>query len=255
VFATTFAAALTMFATLWVASLILRDASIVDRFWGIAFLVIASSASAATDGAEPRAHLVLALVGIWGLRLSLHITVRNLGSGEDFRYRAMRRRWGKDFAVASLVSVFALQGAIAWIVSLPVQVAVSSRLPAELTALDFAGLAVWSAGFAIESVADFQLASFKADERNEGVLMDRGLWRYSRHPNYFGDCVVWWGFLLFAGATGAWWTAVGPALMTFLLLRVSGVAMLEHGMRERHDDYDDYCRRTSPFIPLPPRAR
>jgi steroid 5-alpha reductase family enzyme len=254
-FATTFAAAMTMFATLWVASLILRDASIVDRFWGLAFLVIASSASASTDGAEARAHLVMALVTIWGFRLSLHITVRNLGGSEDDRYAAMRRRWGKDFAVASLVTVFALQGTIAWIVSLPVQVAVSSRLPPALTALDYAGLAVWSAGFAIETIADYQLAGFKADQRNEGLLMDRGLWRYSRHPNYFGDCVVWWGFFLFAAATGAWWTAVGPALMTFLLVRVSGVAMLERGMRRRHDDYEDYCRRTSAFVPLPPRTR
>ncbi len=251
---TTFAAILTLFVMLWVASLLLHDASIADRFWGIGFLIIASSASAATDGAVVRAHLVLALTAIWGVRLSLYIMMRSIGAGEDFRYRQMRRHWGESFPLVSLVTVFGLQAAIAWIVSLPVQAAIVARTPAGLTLLDFAGLAVWTAGFLFETIADFELARFKADPRNRGRLLDRGLWRYSRHPNYFGDALAWWGLWLIAGATGAWWTAVGPALMTFLLLRVSGVSLLEKNLRKGHGDYESYSRRTSSFVPMPPRG-
>lgn len=249
----TFETTLGLFFVLWLASLALKDASIVDRFWGIAFLVIAVATSAATDGYEPRAHLVLALVSLWGLRLSLHITVRNLGEPEDYRYQAMRRYWGATFPVVSLVTVFGLQALLAWIVSLPVQAAIAATTPREFTVLDGLGLTVWTAGFLFESVGDWQLASFKADPNNQGRLMDRGLWRYTRHPNYFGDAVQWWGLWLFAAATGAWWTAVGPAVMTFLLVRVSGVAMLERRLRRSRPEYEDYCRRTSAFVPMPPR--
>ena len=250
---TTLAATLTLFAVLWIASLILRDASIADRFWGIAFLIIASSASAATDGAESRAHLVLALTAIWGVRLSFYLTMRSIGSAEDFRYRQMRRHWGDAFPFVSLVTVFLLQAVIAWIVSLPVQAAIASRTPAHLTIIDFAGVFVWATGFALETVADFELALFKARPANRGKLMDRGLWRYSRHPNYFGDALAWWGLWLIAGATGAWWTAVGPVTMTFLLLKVSGVSLLEKNLRSTHREYETYSRRTSAFVPMPPR--
>jgi steroid 5-alpha reductase family enzyme len=246
-------AVLVFFVLLWVVSLAIRDASIVDRFWGIAFVVIATSVSAATDGAAPRVHLVMVLVAAWALRLSLHITARNLGHGEDYRYQAMRVHWGDRFPLASLATVFLLQGFIAWIVSLPLQAAISSGTPKALGALDCAGAAVWTAGFLFEAVGDFQLMRFKADPASAGKVMNTGLWRYTRHPNYFGDALLWWGFWLIAGATGAWWTAVGPALMTFLLLRVSGVAMLERKLRKTRPTYDDYVRRTSPFLPLPPR--
>ena len=252
-FTTTLAAILTLYAILWVASLILRDASIADRFWGIAFVIIASAASAATDGVEQRAHLVMALTAIWGIRLSFYITMRNIGAGEDFRYRQMRKYWGESFPVVSLVTVFGLQAVLAWIVSLPIQAAIASATPLHRTPLDYAGIVVWMAGFTIETVADFELAMFKSDRRNRGRLLDRGLWRYSRHPNYFGDALQWWGLWLIAGATGAWWTIVGPAVMTFLLLRVSGVTLLERRLTRTHADYDAYARRTSAFIPMPPR--
>ncbi|MFN2426157.1 MAG: DUF1295 domain-containing protein [Candidatus Binatia bacterium] len=244
---------LVMFVLIWVASVALRDASLVDRFWGLAFFVIASATSAATDGYEGRAHLVLVLTAIWGLRLSIHITVRNLGAPEDYRYRAMRQHWGGLFPVVSLVTVFALQAVLAWIVSLPVQAAISAGRPASITFLDILGVLVWTAGFLFETVGDWQLARFKADPRNRGQVMDRGLWRYTRHPNYFGDAVVWWGLWLFAAATGAWWTAVGPALMTFLLMRVSGVSLLERRLLKTKPQYEDYARRTSAFLPMPPR--
>ena len=244
---------LVLFFLLWLASLVLRDASIVDRFWGIAFLVIASATSAATEGFEGRARLVLLLTAVWGLRLSMHVTVRNLGAPEDYRYQAMRRHWGARFPLVSLVTVFGLQALLAWIVSLPVQAAISAVFPTHFTVLDKLGVVVWTAGFLFETVGDWQLARFKADPRSRGKLMDRGLWRYTRHPNYFGDAVQWWGLWLFAAATGAWWTAIGPAVMTFLLVRVSGVAMLERRLRRSRPEYEDYCRRTSAFVPLPPR--
>jgi steroid 5-alpha reductase family enzyme len=245
-------AVLSLFVLLWLASLVAKDASIVDRFWGIAFIVIASAASAAGDGYEMRARLVVLLVALWGLRLSFYITVRNLGAGEDYRYRAMRREWGKQFPLASLFTVFLLQGLIAWIVSLPVQAAIAADTPAQLTLLDMLGVLVWTTGFLFETVADWQLARFKDDPRNRGRLLDRGLWQYTRHPNYFGDALQWWGLWLFAAATGAWWTAVGPALMTFLLLRVSGVSLLEKRLRSSKPEYEEYCRRTSAFFPMRP---
>lgn len=244
---------LVFFFLVWIASLVVKDASIVDRFWGIAFLVIASSVSAATHGYEDRAQLVTFLVVVWGLRLSLHITVRNLGQPEDYRYQQMRRHWGARFPLVSLATVFGLQAVVAWIVSLPLQAAISATTPAELTALDSLGLVVWSIGFFFEAVGDWQLARFKADPLSKGQVMDRGLWRYTRHPNYFGDTLVWWGIWLFAAATGAWWTAVGPILMTVLLLRVSGVTLLEKKLRSSRPEYEAYCRRTSAFFPLPPR--
>ena len=244
---------LALFFLIWIASLVFRDASIVDRFWGVAFLVIASATSAASEGFEARARLVLLLTAVWGLRLSLHITVRNLGAPEDYRYQAMRRHWGAMFPLVSLVTVFGLQALLAWIVSLPIQGAISAVFPARLTVLDKLGLAIWIAGFLFEAVGDWQLARFTADPRHRGKLMDRGLWRYTRHPNYFGDAVQWWGLWLFAAATGAWWTAVGPALMTFLLVRVSGVALLEKRLQKTRPEYEAYCRRTSAFVPMRPR--
>jgi steroid 5-alpha reductase family enzyme len=250
---TTLAAALTLFFLLWILSLAMKDASVVDRYWGIAFIVIASATSAATEGFETRSRLVLVLVTLWGARLSLYITVRNLGGGEDFRYRAMRERWGTRFPIVSLATVFGLQALLAWIVSLPVQAAIAAVFPARLTALDRIGVAVWIVGFAFEAVGDWQLSRFRAKARNRGRLLTTGLWKYSRHPNYFGDALQWWGLWLIAAATGAWWTVVGPLLMTLLLLRVSGVTLLEKRLRRSREGYEDYCRRTSAFVPTRPR--
>lgn len=249
----TFVAVAAFFFLLWIASIVLRDASIVDRFWGLAFVLIATTASAATGGFTDRSRLVTVLITVWGLRLSTHITARNLGRGEDYRYKAMRRRWGKRFPALSLVTVFAFQAAIAWVVSLPLQAAIRAQAPEDLGLLDFLGLAVWSVGFLFEAVADWQLMAFLSEPRTRGRVMNRGLWRYTRHPNYFGDALQWWGIWLFATAIGAAWTAIGPALMTFLLLRVSGVAMLERKLIKSRPNYEKYVRRTSAFLPLPPR--
>ena len=164
---------------------------------------------------------------VWGLRLSLYLLRRNWGRGEDRRYRAMRDKHGSRFWWVSLGTVFLLQGAILWFVSLPLQAGVWPTPPAPLWWLDLVGCGLWTLGFAFEVVGDWQLARFTSDPDNHGRVLDRGLWRYTRHPNYFGDFCVWWGLFLIAAAAGAWWTIPGPLLMSLLLMRVSGVPLLE----------------------------
>ncbi len=241
---------------LWGYSLRRRDASIVDSFWGPGFAVVALIGAVAGGGAPPRRLLLLVLVSIWGIRLGAHIYRRNRGKGEDFRYRAMRERAGGRFALASLVTVFLLQAALLLVIALPLVAAAAAPAPAALGAFDLAGVALWLIGFLFEAVGDAQLARFRADPASRGQVMDRGLWRLTRHPNYFGDATLWWGFYLIAAAVpAARWTAVGPLLMTFLLVRVSGVALLEQGMAERRPGYRDYVLRTSAFFPWPPKLR
>jgi steroid 5-alpha reductase family enzyme len=244
---------LALVTVLWAVSVVVRDSSIVDVFWGCGFVVVASVAFALADGSLDRRLLLLALVTVWGLRLSAYLARRNLGKGEDRRYAEMRRRHGERWPLRSLVVVFWLQGTLIWIVSLPVQVAMGDPEPAGLVALDWCGAALWAVGFAFESIGDLQLARFKAAPANRGKVMERGLWRYTRHPNYFGDFCVWWGIWLVALAAGAWWTAIGPAVMSVLLLRVSGAALLERQLIRRRAGYADYVARTSPFFPWPPR--
>ena len=239
---------------LWLLSLALRDASIVDIFWGFGFVVIAVATFLWTnDGGAARRGLIAALVGLWGLRLTAYLLWRNAGHGEDPRYAAMRRYWGARFWWVSLFTVFALQGTLMWIVSLPVQL--SQVAPGgPLGALDAVGLALFSLGLSFEAVGDWQLARFKADPANAGRVMDRGLWRYTRHPNYFGDFCVWWGLFVVALSTPyGVWSVIGPALMSFLLLRVSGVTLLERSIQKRRPDYVEYAKRTSAFFPRPPR--
>jgi steroid 5-alpha reductase family enzyme len=241
---------------LWAGSVVVRDTSIVDVFWGSGFVIIAWFAFSLADGNPGRRLLLAALVTVWGLRLTLYLARRNLGKGEDHRYAAMRRRHGSRWPLLSLPVVFWLQGALMWVVSLPVQVAMTEPTPANLDLFVWAGAALWAVGLSFETVGDLQLTRFKADPANRGMVMDRGLWHYTRHPNYFGDFCVWWGIWLVALASGsAWWTAIGPAVMSLLLIRVSGVALLERSMIRRRPGYADYVARTSAFFPRPPRRR
>lgn len=242
-----------MLAT-WALSVVLKDASIVDLVWGPGFALVAWVTFVTADGAPPRKILIVVLTTIWAARLAGYLAWRNLGKGEDYRYAAMRRRYGARFPLVSLVIVFALQGVLMWIVSLPVQVAQMQNTPDHLTALDVVGVLLWCVGMVFESGGDIQLARFKSDPANESKVMDRGLWRYTRHPNYFGDFMVWWGLYAIALATGeAWWTVIGPIVMSVLLLRVSGVTLLEASLRKRRPGYEQYVRRTSAFFPWPPR--
>jgi len=238
----------------WLLSLIKKDASIVDTFWGLGFVLIAAVCCAIGEGYEMRRALITALTAIWGLRLAGHIFFRNKGTGEDFRYKAMRARHGNRFPVVSLYSVFAVQGLLMWVISLPLQIGETSRLPARLTWLDWAGATIWLIGFGFESIGDLQLARFKADVKNKGKVMDRGLWRFTRHPNYFGDALLWWGLFLIALSTPSGsWTLISPLIMTVLLMKVSGVALLEKTLIKTKPEYRDYAERTNAFFPWLPR--
>ena len=236
---------------LWGVSLARRDASVADPAWGPGFVLVAAVSVGATGGGHVRGWIALALVAAWGLRLGWHLLRRNLAHGEDPRYVAMRAAHGARFAWVSLFTVFLLQGSLLWLVSLPLQVAAAST--AALNGFDLLGASVVVAGLVMESVADMQLVRFRADPSNRGKVLDTGLWAWTRHPNYFGDAVVWWGFGLVAAGTGAWAALAGPALMTFLLRRVSGVTLLEQDIAVRRPGYSDYVARVPPFVPRPPR--
>ncbi|HWO01598.1 MAG TPA: DUF1295 domain-containing protein [Blastocatellia bacterium] len=252
---TTFGATLAMMFVLWLVSLAMKNASIVDIFWGAGFAVIALMTFALSEGYAGRKLLITVLAVIWGGRLASYIGLRNAGKGEDFRYQAMRKRHGDRFAMVSLFTVFVLQGLLMWVISLPLQIAQLSRDPARLKWLDFLGAALWAVGFSFEAIGDWQLARFKSKPGNKGKVMDRGLWAYTRHPNYFGDALLWWGFFLIAlAAPRGWLTIISPILMTTLLMKVSGVALLERTLVKTRPEYRDYVRRTSSFLPMPPKG-
>jgi len=236
---------------LWAVSLWRRNVSIVDIFWGLGFVLVAWITCLTAPPGGTRRWLLTGLTTVWGLRLAGYLAWRNHGRPEDYRYRAMREAYGERFRWISLGLVFGLQGALMWAVAMPLQVGQSSSAP--WWWLDAAGILIWAVGWVFETVGDLQLARFKSEPARRGQLMDRGLWRYTRHPNYFGDFLVWWGLYLIAAAGGAWWTAFSPALMTVLLLRVSGVTLLEQALKSRTAGYEDYIRRTSSFFPWPPK--
>ena len=248
-------AALAAMGLLWLASLALRNASIVDAWWGPGFALLAWLDVALTGG-HPRRLLLAALISLWGLRLGAYLLWRNHGKGEDFRYAAMRRRHGARFPWVSLATVFALQGVLLAVVSLPIALAMARPGAPALGALDALGAALFAVGFFFEALGDWQLARFKADPANAGRVMDRGLWAWTRHPNYFGDCCVWWGLYAIALASPLGWAGLpGPVAMTVLLLRVSGVALLERTIARRRPAYADYAARVPAFFPRPPRRR
>jgi steroid 5-alpha reductase family enzyme len=256
-FLTNLAVITSIMVVLWLVSLAITNASIVDIFWGPAFAIVAWLSFWRADGQGTRDWLLAVLTSVWGLRLGGYLAWRNLGHGEDPRYRAMRASIGKHFGLISLATVFGFQGLLVCLVSLPVQA--GQRAPAldQVTLLQALGVAFWCVGILFEAVGDLQLARFRANPANAGAVMDRGLWRYTRHPNYFGDFMVWWGLYLVAvsdvaGLRGLGWTVVGPAIMSFLLMRVSGVPLLERSLKQRRPGYEDYVRRTSAFFPWPP---
>jgi steroid 5-alpha reductase family enzyme len=237
----------------WALSLGKRNVAIVDSLWSLMF-VLAASVYALSDASHigPRGVLLLSLLTLWALRLSIYITWRNWGLGEDRRYQAIRARNAPHFACKSFYLVFALQAVLAWLISLPLLGSLLSAAPLGIG--DFAGAALWLMGMIFEAGGDWQLARFKAHPLNQGRIMDQGLWRFTRHPNYFGDFCVWWGFYLMAVSAGAWWSVTGPVLMSALLLRVSGVPILEKDMAARRPQYVDYIRRTNAFFPGMPKT-
>lgn len=244
----------------WLVSLAMKNASIVDVVWGLGFVCVAWAVRLQVDTDSKRPNLLVAMTTVWGLRLALHLFWRNhvasaTSKGEDFRYRAMRKRWGSRFPLVSLFTVFLLQGALMFVVSLPIQLGQVSDNPA-LGALVWYGGALYLIGLFFEVVGDLQLTRFRRDPANAGTVMNKGLWRYTRHPNYFGDACVWWGIALVAAVTGLGrWGLIGALVMTVLLRRVSGVTLLEKSLVKRRAGYADYVARTNAFFPWRPSSR
>jgi steroid 5-alpha reductase family enzyme len=239
---------------LWIVSLFLKNSSIVDIFWGFGFVLSVWVYYFLTpDGYLLRKLLIAGLTSLWGLRLTLHILIRNWQKPEDFRYQKWRLESGKIWWIKSLFQVFLLQGLLMWIISMPLMAAQYMGLPARLTWLDGIGILLWAVGFFFEAAGDLQLTRFKADSSNKGKLLSSGVWKYSRHPNYFGDASQWWGYYLIAVAAGGWWTVLSPILMTLFLIKVSGVALLEKTLKDSKPGYKEYIERTSAFIPWFPR--
>jgi steroid 5-alpha reductase family enzyme len=238
----------------WLLSLVKRDVSIVDIFWGLGFILLSLCYRMLGPEMTARHWLLLVLVTLWGVRLAFYLLWRNWGHDEDPRYQTMRTYRGDTFWWMSLFTIFFLQGVLIWLIAMPLFVVQLSAKPSLWTWTDVVGLLFWSIGFFFETVGDWQLARFKADPANRGRVMNTGLWAYTRHPNYFGDALVWWGYFLLAlPVSGGWWTILSPVLMTVLLLKVSGVALLEQTITERRPDYRDYITRTNAFIPWFPR--
>ena len=240
----------------WVASVVQRDVSLVDRTWSVFITGAAAVYLVLLPAHGTRGAWMLGLAVAWALRLSLYITARNWGHGEDRRYQEIRARNQPNFAAKSLYLVFALQAFLAWTVSAPFFAGMAGARP--IGALDAIGLALAAFGIAFEAIGDAQMSRFKADPAHKGQVMDRGVWRYTRHPNYFGETCIWWGFWLVAlggAGIGGAWTIVSPILMTVLLLKVSGVTMLEKDIGERRPAYRDYIARTNAFFPGPPRRK
>lgn len=239
---------------LWLISIAIKDVSFIDSFWAIGFVVIAGATFLLADGATQRKALILAVTAVWGLRLGGYLYWRWRKEGPDKRYVALLGKAPGSPHIHSLKNVFLIQGVLLWIVSLPVQLGQIPAEPEAVGLLGWAGLALAALGFFFESVGDWQMAAFKGDPANAGKVMDRGLWRYTRHPNYFGDACVWWGLFLIAAETGVGAiSAIGPAVLTWLLVKWSGAALLERRLKRSRPGYDDYIARTSGFIPMPPK--
>jgi len=243
-----------LMTALWLVSLLMKNSSIVDIFWGMGFVIVNWVFFAlAPDGFLLRKWLIGMLVSIWGLRLTFHILRRNWGKPEDFRYQNWRKEAGVRWWWQSFFQVFLLQGLLMWVISWPLLAGQYRGMPDHLNFLSILGILLWVFGFYFEAMGDLQLTRFKANPDKRGKLLSTGVWRFSRHPNYFGDAAQWWGYYLLAAAAGGWWTIFSPILMTLLLIKVSGVALLEKTLKNSKPGYKEYVESTSAFIPWFPR--
>ena len=241
---------------LWLISIPIRDVSIIDMLFAVILLAVTVASYCLADGAEARKQLIVALVALWAVRITVHLVRRNWGHGEDPRYTKLRS-WVEDdraFVWLSLKKVFLLQGIVLWFVSLPVQFGQLITTPPQPGLIAYVGVTIWVLGMFFEVVADWQLTRFRADPANSGTVLDTGLWKYSRHPNYFGELCVWWGlFLIACEHPLGLLTVVGPLLYTYLIINVTGQATLDKKLAKTRPGYADYMQRTSGMIPLPPR--
>lgn len=234
-------------------SLLKKRNDVADIAWGLGFMLIAWSSLLLSENFNARSLLVNILVSIWGLRLAWHINSRNQGKNEDYRYLAWRKEWGKWFYIRSYLQVYLLQGSLLYLIILPV-LFINSGIGSAINFIDGLGVLVWLIGFLFEVIGDAQLKNFIKNPINKGKLMQKGLWQYTRHPNYFGEVLQWWGIWLIAINTpNGWLSIVGPIIITILILKISGIPLLENKM-VNHPDFAEYKKRTSIFIPLPPKV-
>jgi steroid 5-alpha reductase family enzyme len=243
-----------MMSVLWLVSIIIKNASIVDPFWGPGFVLATGFYFLSTGSPDPRKIILLILVALWGLRLSGYLFWRNRGRGEDFRYRQFRKNYGeKRYWWISFFQVYLLQGFLMWLVSAPLLGAQFYSQDKTIGIFDIIGIFFWVTGIVFEAGGDFQLAAFKANPDNKGKVLDSGFWRYTRHPNYFGDSAVWCGYGFICLGAGSYLPVLGSVLMTLLIIKVSGVALLEKSLKEQKPQYRDYIQKTSSFFPWIPK--
>jgi steroid 5-alpha reductase family enzyme len=239
---------------LWITSVITKNVSIVDLFWGFGFVLTAGFYFLKTSGFEPRKIILLTMVSLWGFRLSGYLAWRNIGKGEDFRYRQFRENYGeKRYWWISFFQTFLLQGVLMWLISAPLLGAQFYGRENPLGFFDLLAVIFWIIGLSFEAGGDYQLAVFKADPSNKGKVLNTGFWHYTRHPNYFGDSAVWWGYGLICLASGSYLPMLGSVLMTSLIIKISGVALLEKSLKEKKPEYREYIQNTSAFIPWFPK--
>jgi len=245
---------LSLVIILWTISIFLSNVSIVDLFWGMGFMIVNGWYFSANEAVTSRQILLLVLVTIWGLRLSIYLAWRNIGKGEDFRYREFRKKYGeKNYWWISFFQTFLLQGILMWLISSTLWGVNRFSDGTSLNIIDYVGLLVWVTGFIFEASGDYQLARFKMNPANKGKVLNTGFWRYTRHPNYFGDAAVWWGYGLLCIAASEYWCLFGSVLMTLLIIKVSGVALLEKTLKVQKPQYLDYTQKTNSFFPWFPK--
>lgn len=245
---------LALVSILWIISVFIGNVSIVDLFWGLGFVIVNSWYFLANESISSREILLLVLVTIWGLRLSIYLAWRNIGKGEDFRYREFRKNYGeKNYWWISFFQTFLLQGVLMWLISSTLWGVNRFSDETSLKIIDYVGLLVWITGFIFEAGGDYQLARFKMNPANKGKVLHTGFWRYTRHPNYFGDAAVWWGYSLLCLSAGSYWYLLGSVLMTLLIIKVSGVALLEKTLKVQKPQYLDYIQKTNSFFPWFPK--
>lgn len=253
-FITTFLIIIALLTILWIVSVIITNVSIVDLFWGFGFVVVNACYFFLSGDYHIRSLLLLGLVSLWGLRLSGYLAWRNIGKGEDFRYREFRRNYGATrYWWISYFQAFLLQGVLMLLVSLPLLGVNMGTHSNCLNWIDYLGILVWLIGFVFEAGGDLQLSRFKSNPENKGKVLNTGFWKYTRHPNYFGDSAVWWAYAILSIAAGSYWQIVGSVLMTLLIIKVSGVVLLEKSLNTTKPQYAEYIRKTSSFFPWFPK--
>jgi len=243
-----------LMSVLWLISVIIKNVSIVDIFWGFGFVITSLFYFLMSDGFDTRKVLITIMVAVWGLRLSFYLGWRNIGKGEDYRYRNFRKDYGENrYWWISFFQVFLLQGILMWLISAPLLGAQYYNQNNQLNIFDYAGFGFWLIGIMFEAGGDYQLARFRSDPSKKGKVLDSGFWRYTRHPNYFGDSAAWWGYGLICLAAGSYLPIAGSLLMTAMIIKVSGVALLEKSLKEQKPQYREYIERTSAFFPWFPK--